>query len=150
MSEFHDELMSRLERYPWADGMEIPPPVVRELEGEFLEVTPGTSIRARWPVLERHLGPAGTLQGGIMAAMLDNTVGPLAYLTTDQVCVTVGLDMSFVRPVTRRDRAVEVTVEVLDTTRRFVFLRAELRNPEGKLLASAQTELTVLEEPSFE
>lgn len=150
MSEIHERLMSRLEAYPWTEGMEIPPPVVLEFEGEFLSVDPGESIEARWPVLERHLGPAGTLQGGIMAAMLDNTVGPLAYLTTDRLCVTVGLDVSFVRPVTRADRAVVVRVEVLDVTRRFLFLRAELRNPDGKLLASAQTELTVLEQPAFE
>lgn len=149
MSDLDKELMERLRAYPWAEGMEIPPPVVRELEGEFLSVDPGTSIVARWPVLDRHLGPAGTLQGGIMATMLDNTAGPLAYLTTDRLCVTVGLDVSFVRPVTREDGFVDVRVEVLDVTRRFVFLRAELRNPDGKLLASAQTELTALDEPEF-
>ena len=150
MSGIERELMERLKAYPWTEGMEIPPPVVRELEGEFVSVVPGESIVARWPVLDRHLGPAGTLQGGIMAAMVDNTVGPLAYLTTDQLCVTVGLDLSFVRPVTRRDGHVEVRVEVLDATRRFLFLRADVRNPDGRLIASAQTELTVLEDPAFD
>jgi uncharacterized protein (TIGR00369 family) len=45
--------------------------------------------------------PAGNIQGGILAAMLDDTMGPIVIAATDKKAfpATVDLSVSFIRPV---------------------------------------------------
>jgi len=36
------------------------------------------TLTNRFPVLAEHLNPYGNIQGGIIAAAIDNTIGPLS------------------------------------------------------------------------
>lgn len=75
----HERVARLLRNLPGAGRFEIPPPVFVELGGEFVDFDPGRSLTAEWPVSDRHRGPSGRLQGGILAAYFDNTVGPTPF-----------------------------------------------------------------------
>jgi acyl-coenzyme A thioesterase PaaI-like protein len=55
------------------------------------------------------LNPIGTVQGGILTAMLENTMGPAApaHLGGDAFCQTLELETSFLRPARPGDASSE-------------------------------------------
>ena len=59
-----------------ADGRVPPPPCAKTLGLEFVEIDGerGT-IEIRFEAVEMFLNPAGNVQGGFLAAMLDDTMG---------------------------------------------------------------------------
>ena len=143
-------VMDRIrERIPAARGLELPPPVFTHLGGEFTGWEPGRSMEIRWPLEGWQRGPAGHVQGGILAAFFDNSFGPMAFLLVEGFVLTVGMDLTYVRPLTGSDRAVWIRVEPVETTRRFLFLRGEARNAAGKLVATCQTEMVRVEPEDY-
>jgi uncharacterized protein (TIGR00369 family) len=81
--------------------------------------------------------PLGTVQGGFLAAMLDDTLGPalVATLPAGQFAPTLDLRVSFLRPalpgrLTGRGRVVHRGGTV-------AFLAGELSDDDGQLLATA-------------
>lgn len=81
------------------DSMKIPPPIFAELKGEVLalDVEAGM-MQTRYPVEERFTNPLGYVQGGIIGATLDNTIGPLSFLVAPP-SVTVTFNLSFLKPI---------------------------------------------------
>ena len=77
----------------------IPPPVFKAFKGEFLDFDiENKTLSARFPVLEDYLNPYGALQGGIIAALVDNTVGPLSMLVAPPN-VTRRLEVKYSKPI---------------------------------------------------
>ncbi|MDX1993058.1 MAG: PaaI family thioesterase [bacterium] len=116
-------------------GLEIPPKVFLDMEGEMLEYIEGKSLRVRFPVKERYQNPLGYMQGGMIVAAMDNTIGPLSYLVAPP-SVTTQLNTSYIRPVTPQDAYIEVVAILVERTRRQIFLSAEAMNPAGKRVAT--------------
>ena len=83
------------------------------------------------------LNPRGVIQGGFVAAMLDDTMGPaLVALTHGKVMASsIDLNVSFLKPA-RLGRLI-CTGRVVSLGRRVAFLEAELFDAEGTLLARA-------------
>ena len=78
----------------------IPPPVFTSMQGEFVEAALDEGVLVtRFPVLRDYLNPYGAVQGGIVAAAVDNTLGPLSMLVAPPN-VTRTLEMKYSRPVT--------------------------------------------------
>ncbi|MDP2496748.1 MAG: PaaI family thioesterase [Candidatus Palauibacterales bacterium] len=151
MTETTHERVGRLLReLPGSERFEIPPPVFEALGGEFVEFEPGRSLTAEWPVSDLHRGPSGRLQGGILAAYFDNTVGPLAFLTGRDFYVSVDLSTEFLRPVRPEDDTVVVEAEVLGETSRLLFIQGECRRPDGTVLALCRTKLIAVDEEAPE
>ena len=84
-----------------ADGRLPPPPCANTLGLEFVEIDGerGT-IETRFEAVEMFLNPAGNVQGGFLAAMLDDTMGTALSATLDrgQFAPTVNLNVQFHRP----------------------------------------------------
>jgi len=78
----------------------LPPPVFEMMEGEFLfyDHVAGTLL-TRFPINRGYLNPYGTMQGGMIAAAVDNTLGPLSVLVAPPN-VTRRLEMKYSRAVT--------------------------------------------------
>ena len=76
-------------------------PVLTLLGGEveFVDVTAGT-LRARYEGRNDFRNPAGTVQGGMLSAMLDDVTASLvdATLAAGQGVATLSLNVSFLRP----------------------------------------------------
>ena len=85
----------------------------------------------------RMLNPQGTVQGGFVAAMLDDTMGPALVSMSGGKTMpsTVDLTVSFIRPV--RPGRVVGRGRVVRAGRAIVFLEGELFDESGTLLARA-------------
>lgn len=93
------------------------------------------------------LNPRGTVQGGFIAAMLDDTMGPALVTMTDgkEVPATLDMNVSFFKPVV--PGRVIGKGWVKSRTRTTAFLTAELFDAEGNLLASATSTAKILQMP---
>lgn len=103
------------------------------------------TIRASWPLPDRHRGPTGVVQGGVVTALFDNTFGPLAYLSGEGFFVSLDLQTTFVRPLGRARRRVEIAAELVDRTRRFLILRGEALPEDGSRAALCETTMMEVE-----
>ncbi|WP_300304400.1 PaaI family thioesterase [Ferrovibrio sp.] len=81
--------------------------------------------------------PAGFIQGGILAAMLDDTMGPALWLKTDgaQYCSTIDLAISFLNPA--KPGLLIGEASVVQSGRTIAFLEGQLSDSEGRLLCRA-------------
>jgi acyl-coenzyme A thioesterase PaaI-like protein len=141
MDIIRDKLGDQQDRYL------IPPPVFAAMEGEFLDfdLHPG-SLTTRFPILEAHLNPYGSMQGGIVAAAVDNTLGPLSMLVAPPN-VTRRLQMKYSRPATPDLEYITVKAKLKERQGRWLRFSADVRDPEGVLLARARADHWVLDEP---
>ncbi len=80
-------------------GLKLPPPIALLMEVEFVSYEEGESMTNRFPVKESYQNPAGHMQGGMIAAAVDNTVGPLSFLLAPY-STTTHLNLTYIRPVT--------------------------------------------------
>jgi uncharacterized protein (TIGR00369 family) len=89
---------------PFWDAMEgrLPlPPAAATLGWELLSVDPERGeIEVRFQAGQQFTNPMGNLQGGFLAAMLDDTLGPalVATLPDGEFAPTLELKVSFLRP----------------------------------------------------
>ncbi len=86
---------------------------------------------------ESMLNPRGTVQGGFVAAMLDDTMGPALVSSSGDKEAPISLDMNvtFIRPVNLG--LLLGKGRVISRTKQTVFLEAELFDVDGQLLARA-------------
>ena len=83
------------------------------------------------------LNPKATLHGGMMAAMLDTTMGLLVryYGQTLEVS-TISLSVNYLRPAHNGD-LLRVTARIDKRGRRVIFTGGEIALPDGKKIATA-------------
>lgn len=119
-------------------GRVAPPPAAVTLGWELIAVDPDQgTIEVAFQAGEQFLNPAGTIQGGFLAAMLDDTLGPalVATLPDGQFAPTLDLHVQFLRParpgrLVGRGRVVQRGKEVC-------YLAGELIGPDGRPVAVA-------------
>lgn len=114
------------------------PPASQLLGWELISVQPDKGeIEIAFHPDERMLNPRGTVQGGFVAAMLDDTMGPaLVSLSGGKVVPSsVDMNVSFLKPV--MPGRVIGKGRVLNLGKRVAFLEAELFDEAGTLLARA-------------
>lgn len=121
-----------------ADGLKLPPPVFVDMEAEVVAADPkGGTLRVRFPVRERYQNPMGLMQGGMIAAAVDNVLGPLSYLVAPP-SVTQQLTLTYVAPVGADVPYVEIEGRLVERAGRTLVLDARVENPEGAVLALAR------------
>ncbi len=124
----------------------IPPPVFEAMRGEIINVDiEGGTLTTRFPVLEAYQNPYRSMQGGMVAAAVDNTLGPLSMMVAPPN-VTRRLDMKYSRPIMMDLEFITVLGQHVGSEGRNLILRAEVRGPHGRLLARARATHWILEE----
>ena len=137
-SATNNEVVARLRaKLPGDADIEIPPKVFVDMGGELLRYEEDEALTARFPVRERYQNPMGYMQGGMIVAAIDNTLGPLSYLVAPP-SVTTQLNTSFIRPLGPDDAHVTVRGWVVERAGRQLFLAARARNDAGKTVALSQ------------
>lgn len=127
------------------DEFHVPPPSFLLMEGEFVEFDLDAGwLVARFPVDKRYLNPYGAMQGGLLAAAVDNTLGPLSMLLAPPN-VTRRLEMKYSRAVRPEMGSIEVRAELIQREDRWLDFRAEVRSLEGELLARAKARHWIVE-----
>ena len=140
MAIINERLGDRIEDYM------IPPPVFTSMGGEFVDVALDEGVLiTRFPIRKEYLNPYGAVQGGIVAAAVDNTLGPLSMLVAPPN-VTRMLEMKYSRPVTPDLEFMTVKARFVSREGHFLHFRAEVRDMEGNLLARAKATHWVIEE----
>ena len=137
-----DDALDRL-RTAVPPGLQIPPPVFTEMRAEVVGYEEGRSMRVRFPFDARYANPAGIMQGGAIAAAIDNTLGPLSYLVAPPG-VTTQLNLSYLRPVTPDLAYYEVEARLDERTRHTLYMSARVTDPEGNVLVLAQATQFIL------
>ena len=120
------------------EGRRDPPPAAMLLGWELLEIDPDKgTIEITFTADERFLNPAGQVQGGFLAAMLDDTLGPalVATLGAGQWAPTLELHTHFLKPA--RPGVLRASGWVVRRGREIAFLAGELRDADGDLVATA-------------
>ncbi|HKJ27314.1 MAG TPA: PaaI family thioesterase [Anaerolineales bacterium] len=116
----------------------FPPPVFTTMEGEFVAVDPDAgTLTARFPVRQRDLNPYGIMQGGMIAAAVDNTIGPLGVLVA-QPNVTRSLEMTYSQPVRPAMGEILVEARLVKREDRWLHFAADVRDGDGARLARAK------------
>ena len=123
----------------------VPPPVFVTMQGEFLalDLEEGT-IRVSFPVLQEYLNPYGTMQGGMIAAAVDNTIGPLSFLVAP-ANVTRNLELKYSQPATLETGFITVKAELLERKQRQLFFNAVVLDQSNQTLARAKATHWIIE-----
>lgn len=119
-------------------GRVPPPPAAVTLGWELIEVDPAAgTIEVAFNAGEHLLNPVGVVQGGFLAAMLDDTLGPalVATLPPGQFAPTLDLHVQFLRPA--KPGPLRGHGRVVQRGQQICFLSGELTDAEGRLLARA-------------
>jgi uncharacterized protein (TIGR00369 family) len=129
-------MMAIERRGPFWDVIEgrLPAPPAARLLGWKLE------LEGR----NEFLNPVGSIQGGILAAMLDDTLGPAAaaLLGGEAFAQTLELKTSFLRPA--RPGKLYGDGRVVHRGRDIVFLEGSLSTAEGTVVATATATARVI------
>lgn len=121
-----------------ANGDVAPPPSARLLGWRPLGFDPETGmLSASFEAIEAFLNPAGMVQGGILAAMLDDTLGPVASAVAGGALFAQTLEMkvSYLRP--GRVGTIFAEARVARQGREILFLEGRLYGADGKTIATA-------------
>lgn len=108
--------------------------------------TPGRTV---WRVKtdDRFLNPAGIVQGGFLAAMLDSAMGASAVTVVGERKVIVAnteMKVSFLRPV-KSGEVLTCTATVLKPGKIISFLEAKIVDAQDRLVATASSSYLVKE-----
>jgi|SRR5262245_13976313 len=130
--------MSLLDRFPYSATSEL----FSQRVLEFDQVRGWTKIEFK--VAPAFLNPAGTVQGGILTATLDDTMGPALWFMTGGEAFPVSIDVntSFFASTKPGQLVGEGQVLQLGTT--IAFLQGDLKDTQGRLLARSTASARVV------
>src|ERR1700751_4972425 len=123
-----------------------PPPAAKLLGWHLLDARPADGwIRIGFDGKPEFCNPAGFVQGGMLAAMLDDTMGPAVFVMTGGrlYTATITMTVNFLVPAIPGPIVGEATVTQLGKT--IAFVEGRLTGKNGTLLATACTSVRLVE-----
>lgn len=140
----HETLLNKMgdilrERYgERVDDFLFPPPIFKMMQAELLKIDIDEGVvEARFPVLPEYRNPYKTMQGGMIATAVDNTVGPLSVLIAPPN-VTRTLEIKYSQPVTLDMGYITVSAKLVKRDEKRLFIEAKVRSPDGTKLATGK------------
>jgi uncharacterized protein (TIGR00369 family) len=122
------------------------PPSSKLLGWHLLDARPKDGwIRIGFDGKQEFCNPAGFVQGGILAAMLDDTMGPAVFTMTEGklYTATISMTVNFLAPARIGPITGEATVTQLGKT--VAFVEGRLIAADGTVLATASTSARLVE-----
>ena len=123
-----------------------PPPSAQLLGWRMLDARPEEGwLKVGFDGKGEFCNPAGFVQGGILTAMLDDTMGPAVMAMTDGkfYTTTISLTVNFMASAKPGPLVVEARVIQLGKT--IAFMEGKLTAEDGTLIATATTTARLLE-----
>ena len=114
------------------------PPCARLLGWRLLEARPEEGwIKLGFEGKADFCNPAGFIQGGILSAMLDDTMGPAVLVMTEgkSYTTTVSLTVNFLSPA--KPGPITAEAKVTQLGKSIAFVEGKLMAEDGTLLATA-------------
>jgi len=123
-----------------------PPPSSKLLGWHLIDARPREGwIRIGFNGRAEFCNPAGFVQGGILSAMLDDTMGPAVFVMTDGklYTATITMTVNFLNPAKAGPIIGEATVMQLGKT--VAFVEGKLMAEDCMMLATATTSARLVE-----
>jgi uncharacterized protein (TIGR00369 family) len=119
-------------------------PVARLLGREIVRIDEDGTLHARFLARPEFANRHGTVQGGMVSAMLDSAVSAvlLAQLPNDLTSMTVRLETEFLRPAPLS--VLHAKAWLVTRDERSATTRGELSAPDGTMVAAATAHLRIL------
>jgi uncharacterized protein (TIGR00369 family) len=112
----------------------LPPPCWDLFDATLETVRDGLAV-VRFVGKAEHANPYGNVQGGLLAAMIDNCLGPAVLsVAPDRPSTTVEMTVNFLSPMRPGD-VVLGEATVLRHGRTTAYVETTLRRPDGTLVA---------------
>lgn len=113
-------------------------PIASHINMEFVSVETGIAVMAATPD-ESHYNPIGSVHGGFFATLLDSVCGCAVQTTLPAGVAYTSLDLtvSFLRGITVGTGRVVATGRVTKPGSRAAFVEADIKDADGRLLATA-------------
>jgi uncharacterized protein (TIGR00369 family) len=127
-----------------SDHLKEIPPAAYLLGREIVSADPYSGeVKLRFTARDEFANRHGTVQGGMLAAMLDSATGNavMAKLPSHMTAVTTRLDTRFLRPAVLGP--IIATARLIHQDDRSAEVTAELADEEGQIVATARAELRV-------
>lgn len=129
-----EEKLQKLE-----NEIHFPPPVFEIMKGEILTFDIEQGIfKNKFPVLKEYLNPYGNMQGGMIAAAIDNTIGPLSMLVA-KPNFTRYMQIKYGKVIPPELNYIYVTAQLIEQKKRQLFFEAVVESSQGERLASAKS-----------
>jgi len=127
-----------------SDHLKHIPPAAQLLGREIMSVDPQSGeLKLRFVARVEFANRRGTVQGGMLAAMLDSATGNavMAGLPSHLTAVTTRLDTQFLKPAGLGEMV--ATARVMHRDDRSAEVTAELADSAGQIVATARAELRI-------
>ncbi len=89
--------------------------------------------------------PAGFVQGGLLTAMLDDTMGPAAFIMTDGKFYTTTISLTVNFLASAKPGPIIAEAKVIQLGKTIAFMEGRLTAEDGTLIATATTTARLLE-----
>lgn len=124
----------------------LPRPPCAELLGwRVLDARPQDGwIRIGFEGRPEFLNPAGSIQGGFLAAMLDDSIGPAVFAHTDGALYTATIDMNVHYLAPARVGPIIGEAQVVQLGKTVGFVDARLLDKDGTWLAKASASVRLV------
>ena len=122
------------------------PPVAKLLGWRLADARPQDGwIRMTFDGKQDFCNPAGFIQGGMLSAMLDDTMGPAVFVMTEGrlFTTTITMTVNVLAPAKPGLVTGEATVTQLGKT--IAFVEGRLTSADGALLATASSSIRLVE-----
>ena len=122
------------------------PPSSKLLGWHLLDARPGEGwVRIGFDGKHEFRNPAGFVQGGMLSAMLDDTMGPAVFVMTEGrlYTATITMTVNFLKPAKPGPIVGEAKVTQFGKT--IAFVEGRLMAEDGTLLAIATTSARLIE-----
>jgi uncharacterized protein (TIGR00369 family) len=122
------------------------PPSSKLLGWRLLDVRPRDGwVRIGFDGKTDFCNPAGFIQGGILSAMLDDTMGPAVFAMTEGrlYTATITMTVNFLSPA--KPGPITGEAEVTQLGRTIVFIQGRLTAEDGTVLATATASARLVE-----
>jgi uncharacterized protein (TIGR00369 family) len=122
------------------------PPCAKLLGWHMIEADPEQGrVRIGFEGRPEFCNPAGFIQGGLLSAMLDDTMGPAVLIHTSGAAytATISLNVNFLSPARVGKLIGEARVSQVGKT--VAFVEAKLTDEQGTVVATATSTARVVE-----
>jgi len=123
-----------------------PPPSAKLLGWHLLDARPADGwLKVGFDGKAEFLNPAGFVQGGILSAMLDDTMGPAVMVMTEGKFYTTTISLTVNFMAAAKPGPITAEAKVIQLGKTIAFMEGKLTAEDGTLLATATTTARLLE-----
>ncbi len=126
------------------DQIQIPPNCLSATGGKFVDFEENKYLSAEFAINDAYNNPSGIMMGGYYGVFFDNVIGPMALMTGRKYCVSLDLNITFIKALKPQDKLVTVKAIVTSNSRQFVNLKVEAKNERGDILATGTSRMMKL------